>query len=732
MPIVAMRRLLIVALLVAGGSVSVRGQDRPSRPSIGVALGGGGALGFAHIGVLRVLEELRIPVDYIAGTSMGSIIAGLYASGMSPDEMEAFLTGLDWTEVMSDETPRRELFFRRKQEDQRYLFEMGLNFDGPVMGSGMAAGQKFNNLMQLITLRSASITNFDELPIPYRAVATDLAAGAPYVIAHGNLATAMRASMAVPGVFTPVEMDGRVLVDGGVVENLPVRVVREMGADIVIAVDVGSASDTVAPEKLKTLGGILGRTYAVAQRPNSLEQLRMAEIALQPPLGRFTAGQFHRVAEIIPVGQQAAESRTNELAAHGVSAEAYAAFLARQRRSAPTNLLVSAVDIIGAQRVSEKSIRGRIRSEPGAVFDEAAVRLDLLRVYGIGEFEQVLFRLDPAEDGTRVLRYDVREKHWGPLYLAYGLNLQSDFDNDAVWAMLVNVTRRSLNELGGEWRNELEIGSRQILESELYQPLDAGGIVFVAPSFAYRSEIESLYEGDERIADYDIEQLEGRLDLGVQLRHYAELRVGPVRGTGRAEVDVGSPDLPEPDEEYAGLNFNLIVDRLDRTLFAREGYYVQLGGIFAREDVGGERDYDKLFGRVLKQQSFGDHTLTATVAGGSSLDSDLPVYAQYQLGGPFGFAGLAEGQFRGSYLGVASFGYRYRVKQLPSQLGRAVYALTRYDVGNVWDDDVDTGDLRHGAAVGLGADTVLGPVYLMYGRADGGYDRFYFSIGTAF
>lgn len=722
--------LLLLALLAL--QAEIQAEEAPARPKIGVALGGGGALGFAHIGVLRVLEELRIPVDYIAGTSMGSIIAGLYASGMSPDEMEAFLTGLNWTEVMNDETPRRELFFRRKQEDQRYLFEMGLNFDGPVIGSGMAAGQKFNNLMQLITLRSASITNFDELPIPYRAVATDLAAGQPYVIAHGNLATAMRASMAVPGVFTPVEMDGRILVDGGVVENLPVRVVREMGADIVIAVDVGSASDTVAPEKLETLGGILGRTYAVAQRPNSLEQLGTAEIALQPPLERFTAGQFHRVAEIIPAGQQAAQARTNELAALGLSAEAYAAYLARQRRAAPTNLLVSAVDIVGAQRVSEQCIRGRIRSQSGTVFDERAVRLDLLRVYGIGEFEQVLFRLDPAGDGTRILRYDVREKHWGPLYLAYGLNLQSDFDNDAVWAMLINVTRRSLNDLGGEWRTDLELGSRQIVESELYQPLDAGGIVFVAPAVAYRSEIESLYEDDQRIADYDIEQLEGRIDLGVQLRHYAELRVGPVRGTGRAAVEVGSPDLPEPDEEYAGWQFSLVADRLDRTLFAREGYYAQLSGLFAREEFGGEIEYDKLFGRLLKQQSFGDHTWTATVAGGSSLNRDLPVYAQYQLGGPFGFAGLAEGQFRGSYLGVASLGYRYRVQQLPSQLGRAVYAVTRYDVGNVWEDEVDTDDLRHGAAVGFGADTVLGPLYLMYGRADGGYDRFYFSIGTAF
>jgi len=727
--------ILVGCLLPAGAALPAYGAPAPktpARPKVGLVLGGGGALGLSHIGVLRALEEQRIPIDFIAGTSMGSIIAGFYASGMSPDEMQAFLEGLDWDEVMSDETPRRELYFRRKQDDQRYLFEMGLNWNGPKMGTGMAAGQKFNNLLQLATLRSAAITNFDRLPIPYRAVATDLQSGTAHVLDRGSLATAMRASMAVPGVFTAVELDGLTLVDGGIVNNLPVDVVKDMGADVVIAVDVGSDADLVDPASLKSLGGILGRTYTIAQRPEQIEQFKRADIGIQPVLAGLTASDFARVSEFVPKGEKAAQAKADELSRLSVGEEEYAEFLARQRRAKPESIPVGEVAVTGNRRVGEGVIRGRIRSRAGETFDERTMQLDLMRIYGIGEFEQVLFRLDPGEGGRRILRYDVKEKSWGPLYLALGLNLRSDFEQDAEWAMLLNVTRRSLNSLGAEWRNEIEFGSRQNVLSEYYQPLDAAGIWFLAPAVEYRSKTEAVYDDDARVADYDVQTLEGRLDFGLQLRRYAELRAGPVWGTGKATVETGATNLPTFDEDYAGWKIGLIVDRQDRTLFAREGYYFETKGLFARDDLGGDADFDKVEGVFRKMQSLGDHTVTLGLHAGSSLDSDLPGYAQFKLGGPFGFAGLAEGQFRGSYLGVASVGYGYRLLQLPSQLGKGVYAMARFDTGNVWANEFDTSDLRYGAAVGLGADLSIGPLYVAYGRADEGYDCFYFSLGTIF
>ena len=708
-------------------------QKKPPRPKVGLVLGGGGALGLAHIGVLKVLEEQRIPIDFIGGTSMGSIIAGLYASGMSPDEMQAWLESLDWDEVMSDATPRRELYFRRKQEDQRYLLEMGLNWKGPKMGTGLAAGQKFNNLMQLVTLRAAGITDFDRLPIPYRAVATDLQSGTARVLDHGNLATAMRASMAVPGVFTAVEIDGRVLVDGGIVDNLPVDVVKAMGADVVIAVDVGSDADVVDPESLKSLGGILGRTYTIAQRPEQIEQFKHADIGIQPVLAGLTAGDFARVSEFVPKGAEAARGKRAELARLAVGEPEYAEFLKRQRRAPPGGIQIERVEVSGNRRVGEGAIRGRISSRPGEDFDENKMQLDLMRIYGIGEFEQVLFQLEPGEkEGQRTLRYDVKEKAWGPLYLGVGLNLKSDFEKDTDWAMLVNVTRRSLNALGAEWRNDLILGSRQGILSEFYQPLDSGGIWFVAPCLEYRSVLEDVYQDDDRIAEYDVQTIEGRLDFGIQLRRFAELRIGPAWGTGRATVDTGATNLPTFDEDYIGWQTGLIVDRLDRTVFAREGYYLQVDAVSAREDLGGDVDFDRLSGLFHVFHSYGDHTFSLGMQGGTAFGDELPVYAQFKLGGPAGFAGLVDGQFRGSYLGIASLGYAYRLLQLPSQLGKGVYAIARFDMGNVWEEEFDADDLRQGGAVGLGADLAFGPLYVAYGCADEGYDCFYFSLGTVF
>ncbi len=702
------------------------------RPSIGLALGGGGALGLSHIGVLKVLEELHVPVDFIAGTSMGAIVAGCYASGMAPQEIQDFIEKLDWDEVMSDETPRRELYFRRKAEDQRYLLEMGVGRHGVKTGTGIAAGQKFNNIMQYLTLRAVGVTDFDKLPIPYRAVATDLQSGKPYVIGGGNLATAMRASMAVPGVFTAVEIDGRVLVDGGVVMNLPVDVVREMGADIVIAVDVGSKSDHVDPATLKTIKGILGRTYAIAQRPDQIRQFGEADIGIRPALAGFTASEFHRVSEFVPQGEKGAREKLSQLEPLSVDTDTYAAFLKTQRNPNPESVRIGAITVTGNERVSEDIIRGRIYTVAGREFDPPSVNLDLMRVYGLGEFEQVLFRLTPDTDGSSTLDYNVTEKSTGPLYFKYGLNLQSNMERDAEWAMLLNLTRMSLNRFGAEWRNELEIGSRQLLLSEFYQPLHYRGAFFMAPKVEYRAGLQDIYEDKTRIAEYQVKTVQAQLDFGIQLRRFAELRIGPMWGSGKAEVETGASDLPELDEDYAGIKASLIVDRQDRTFFAREGYYIEIRGDFARDIAGGDRDFDKLSGTLRYQKSFGDHTCTLGIKAGTSLGSDLPGYAQFTLGGPAGFAGIAENQLRGAYLGVGSLGYRYRLVQLPSALGKGIYTFIRGDIGNVWQDGLDTGDLRYGCVVGIGADSAIGPIMLSYGRADEGFDAFYFSLGSGF
>lgn len=727
-----MKKLSNIALACMTAFAVSADDTLEKRPKVGLALGGGGALGIAHIGVLRVLEEQNIPIDYIAGTSMGSIIGGLYANGMSPDEIEEFLLGLDWNEVMTDETPRRELAFRRKLEDQRYLLEVGLGLRGIKMGTGMAAGQKFNNLLELQTMRTAALTDFDELPIPFRAVSTDLLSGKPYVIDHGSLAHAMRASMAVPGAFTAVEIDGRLMVDGGIVDNLPVDVVRSMGADIVIAVDVGAKNDAVDPEELQSIAGVLGRTYTIMRRPGQLESLKRADIGLQPDLDEFTASQFARVTELVEQGSICAEAHLSSLEKLRVDADRYAAFLARQRRAPPGDIRIAEITVSGNERVAEKSIQGRIRSGTGGLFDEKAMQLDLMRIYGIGEFEQVMFQLDQTTNGMGTLNYNVTEKAWGPTYLAFGLYLSSDFSNDTDWGILINLTRRSINGLGAEWRNELELGSTQGVLTEFYQPLEHRGYLFVAPTAGYKSEFQDVYDHHDHIAEYSVESLQVKFDLGVQLRRFAELRVGPAVGNYQGAVEIGLAGLPDFDDDYAAMQGSLIVDRKDSTYFPRKGYYFAAEGFFPIEEWGSDQSYSRLEVDCSVSHSIQDHTLEAGVQLGSDLGTDLPAYAQFALGGPGSFSGLAAYQFRGSALGVFSLGYRYRLLELPSQLGQGIYALSRFDAGNVWENQFAAEDLRCGFGCGIGADTEFGPCYLTYGLAEGGYQSVYFSLGSEF
>lgn len=729
--------MILLAALAAWPCARSFGDDAPAtrvdRPKIGVVLGGGGALGFAHVGVLKVLEKERIPIDYIGGTSMGSIVAGLYASGMSPEEIQRFLEGLDWWDVLNDQTPRREMEFRRKKDDQRYFIEFGWQAGAPKWGRGAASGQKFNNLLQTMVLRSVDITDFDQLPVPFRAVATDLRSGKPLVLDHGNLALAMRASMAVPGAFTPVKWEGHVLVDGGIVDNLPVDVVRGMGADIILAVDVGGSGAKAGQESaFESLGDILGRTYAIMQRPEQEAQLRTADVQIVPDLRDFTASQFQRVAEIIPVGQAAAEAVKDQLKPYAVDASTYRAFLENQRRSAPTNIPISSVVLSGNRRVDTRVAEGRVRSRPG-VLDRHQIELDLLHLYSLGEFEQIRYFVHPEKDGSNRLEYAMSEKIWGPNYIRMGLRLQSDFEQDAKWGVLLNFRKTSLNTLGAEWENELEMGSKLGLFSEFYQPLNASGVFFAAPSLRYVKDAEGIYSNSQRIAEYDVGRLELRADLGVQLRHYAELRIGPVWRRISADVKTGAADLPEGSEDEGGLAARLSVDRLDRTVFAREGYRLRVEGESILEEMGGLRSYEKAWGTYQHCFSRGDHTLQVEGSGGTFSDQDIPAYDAFRLGGENSFVGLAEGQLLVHQFGVLALSHRYRLAQLPPNLGRGLYAMTRFNAAKVWQDSPDDqSDWIYGAGVGLGADTKMGPLYLGYGRTDTDDDRFYFSLGTIF
>ncbi|MCK4563247.1 MAG: patatin-like phospholipase family protein [Verrucomicrobia bacterium] len=725
-------KLPIVFALILG---FLPAQAEETRPKIGLVLGGGGALGLAHVGVLQELEELQIPIDYIGGTSMGAMVAGMYASGMSPDEIEQRFTSLNWWDVLKDRSPYPFLDYRRKLDDRRFMgMEIGFKDGKVVFPPGMAYGQKLNNVLETFVLNSAGITDFDQLNIPYRAIATDLPSGKSVALKSGNLALAMRASMAVPGAFTPVRMNGMVLVDGGILNNIPVNVVKGMGADIIIAVDVGAASAEKGAEgDFRSLGEVVGRTYALMQRSEQEKQLARADLVIAPDLSDTSASQFHLAEEIIPVGREAAKQLHTQLSAYSVNDDAFQAYLKKQRLRHNEEIIINNIKIAGNKAVSETVIRDRIKTKEGPL-QLGTVREDLNRIHGMGDFQTATYNLNPTDDGHE-LECNTIEKFWGPTYLHFGTKVEVTTDAAALWSVLLNYTRTQLNPLGGEIQIDLEGGGhKRFVRGEWYQPVSWGEHVFLAPSLTYSGEDIDFYVGNTDVADIEQHLAYGAFDAGVSFFEYGEIRIGLLGGHAKVDGHSGFIALDEISDTVVAATTRLRLDQLDHPVFPSKGYQLSIDGMFAFEDLGSSETFSKLELIAQLPLTFGVHTITPKLALGSSLGTALPFYASFDVGGLDSFAGYAPYQLRGNYYGVGSLGYRYRLGKLPPTLGNGLFAMARVDAGNTWFSGGDTRlkNLDYGALVGLGADTIAGICTIAVGKAESTTTRFYFSIGNIF
>lgn len=725
-----------LALLLHGSVAAAESPAEGRRPRIGLALSGGGARGCAHVGVLKVLEEMHIPVDYIAGTSMGAIVGGLYASGLSASEVEEILSTIDWQTIAEDEQPRRDRAYRRKEDDQRYLMNLEIGLDGFVLPRGLRSGQRFTFELQRYTWPAAGIRDFSELPVPFKAVAVDLETGDRVLLDRGSLPLAMRASMSIPGVFTPVELDGRLLVDGGIVANLPIDVVRDMGADIVIAVDIGDR--LVGRDELGSMLAVTTQAMTISSSQSVTGLLETADVVLTPEVGGRGTLDFSDVRGIIGEGEAEARRRADLLADLALSEEEYARHRARQRLPAPPPWRVSRVELTGLERVDERIVRRVMETRPGEPLQLEVLRRDLERIYGLGDFELVEFDAVPEEGGlAAVVR--VKEKRGGPFFFRSALNLDVDEDQNSEVSFLLNVTAIRLNKLGLEWRTDARLGTQQRLESELYQPLDLDGHWFVAAGVAYRRELFNLFETDRPVGELERLTNAASLSFGRVLDTSGELRVAAFRERREQNLESGPKDLggPEGLEETvdtAGWQVRLSVDRLDSIYFPRAGQLGSLAVVLSRPELGADDRYELLGLNHVGAKSWGRHTLLSWLELGTSLGDDQPASAFFGGGGLFSFSGYRRGELFGATFAVLRPTYFYRLASLPTVVGKGLYLGGWLEAGNFWQsqDDASLDDLRYAATVTLGAETALGPAYLAVGLAEGGRRQVTLSIGPSF
>lgn len=695
--------------------------------------------GAAHVGVLKVLEGLRVPIDCVAGTSMGAVVGGLYCSGMTPESIESWLGKTDWDFLLTDNPERKDMPIRAKTEEESYLLsrEFGVKSGGLVAPGGLVAGQNLGIALEGLTIRAMDVTDFDRLDIPFRAVATDIGTCEKVVIGSGRLSDAIRASMSIPGAFSPVSWNGRLLVDGGLVDNLPVDVVRDMGADIVIAVDIGTHYLPAA--EVTNMLKVFQQTIQMLTRKNTEDNITKATLLIRPDLKRFTGNDFKQSALIIALGERAARNMQSQLSAYSVPEQAYEEYRASHLRE-PYHL--SEVGFVGneasgngsGRHVNGRAVVSRMKSRPGATLDVHTLQDDLGRIYSMGEFETVSFRID-EKDGKQGIVIRTQEKAWGPNYLRFGLDLQSDFQGENFYSLSVKFTVARINPLGAEWKTTAELGRPRRLFSEFYQPLVHEGSLFVAPVIDLNWVPQYYYEGELRAAEYGLSSYLAGVDVGFSIGRYGEIRIGSRWGSRTTRTMTGQLPFPGGDDHVVALVGQALFDQLDSGTFPNKGFSARVQAFLARPGWGSDISYQKVSAIWREYFSWGQNTFFVHMAGGSSLGTQLPFYDQFTLGGWSGLSGYPYQELQGTSYGLCRLGYDRRISRLPSMLGQGgVYVMIWGEAGNTWQlaDRRTLDSLLYSGTLALGADTNLGPFYLAVSKAERQSPRLYLSLGRTF
>jgi len=696
------------------------------RPRIGLALSGGGARGLAHVGVIKVLEEMRIPVDCVTGTSMGAIVGGTYAAGRTPQVMEKLVLEANWAELFRDAPPRAEIAVRRKVDDYKTLFkpEFGVKDGGLALPKGVIAGVSIESFFRELAAPATGITDFNKLPIPFRAMATNIETGDSVVLAKGSLPQAMRASMSVPGAIAPVEIDGKLLVDGGIANNLPINQARELCGDVIIAVNISTPplrrdQITSAVSVSAQLINFLGKQTVDEQ----IKSLRTTDVLIAPDLGDISSSTFDRSADAIRIGEEATRAAAAQLARYSLPPELYAAHRNRQEAQDKGLGRVDEIRIGKLDRTKPAVVAQLVESKPNEELTEDKVGADLRRIYGTGDYESITYRIVGGETGPRAMVIEPTEKSWGTNYLRFGLALASDFQGDNQFNVLMQYRRAWLNSLGGELTTELQIGQNTRLQAEFYQPLEESGNWFVAPSAYVGQQSRGVFVNDDKVADYLTSVLQGGVDAGRVFGTWGQLRVGTVWSRVYARVDTGSPLLPSVRQTTAGLRAALFVDQTNHAFFPTDGFGLLVNGYSAMTGLGSEDSYNRLEGSGRGAVTYGPHTLSATVAAGTDFNSNMPAYESFSLGGPLRMSAYRINELSGRRYTYGRLSYYNRTIPLPDLLGSGVYVGGAAEMARMTDrsDGLPSPGTVWSTSLFLGADTFLGPAY--FGVGVGGSSR---------
>ncbi|MEZ9762937.1 patatin-like phospholipase family protein [Vibrio splendidus] len=736
------------------------------RPTVAVVLAGGGAKGAAHIGVLKALEEMQIPVDYITGTSMGSYVGGLYATGMSADEIESFIYTVDWNRGYRDRVNRSDRRVRDKEYEDRYQLntDLGLGWGEIKARKGVVQGQNMLRILRETTGNLSPFDSFDHLAIPYRSVATDIIKLEEVVIDHGHLVDAMMASMSVPGALPPYEVDGRMLVDGGVTNNMPVDVARAMGADIVIAVDI--SSNYKDKEDFTTFLSAADQLSNYLVRRSTQEQaetLTDDDVFLRPDVGQMDTTEFDKMPGAYQAGYDAAREYSSELSKLSLSNADYQKYIehkqqARKQLKHGDQTVVDKVVINNNSHYSDKLIENRLRLDSGKILKTSEIESQVKDLYALDRFELITYEFENV-DGEDQLQVDVNEKSWGPNYLNFRFYLEDDFATESQYSIGMSANFTDINSHGAELRTNVEMGTDKLIEAELFSPFFSSHKLFTSASLVYSNQKRNLPANIDDIEEPGLEVTQdylpmtykefiSELALGYQPTLWQELKVG-LRYTD-GEIEVASlPSLGGGSYQRSGAFMSYRLDTLDNFSLPTEGYFVDLEYLITHDEFDSDTsisdtalttESDTVYefsANFMAAQSIEKHTLVAKLDYGivESKNSVFPIDPK-ELGGFLNLSGIPRNSMIGQNLAYTSLIYRYKWFENDFGLFKSpFYVGASIEHGGVWSNNdlsIDEAPMFTAGSVFAGVDSPLGPIILAYGRTEDNYDSVYLIIGTSY
>lgn len=702
------------------------------RPTIGVALEGGGALGEAHIGVLKWFEEHHIPIDYLAGTSMGGLVGGLYATGKSADQLRDIVKTANWSLLLGGETPYQDLSFRRK-EDARDIpnsIQIGLK-NGATLPPGLNSGQQVYLLIDRETLPYSTIHSFDDLPIPFRCVSTEIVSGKPYVFRNGSLSDAMRATMSIPGVFAPVRRDNQIFVDGGLVDNLPTDVVRKMGADVVIGVHLQISS--VAAKEIQSAFSILGRSVELIIAETEIRGMAGADLIVKADVEKYTTMDYEKADELMKMGYEAAEEKAQILKTYALDDKAWAEYMrekeARVRTHVGVPQFVKVEGVTGEAAVNVQKFLSPLAGKP---IDQPALEQLLTRLTGVGRYDSVTYDIirENEQDGLLIR---IHEKSYAPPTLRPGVVIDGTQTDDVTFTAGARLTFMDVAGFRSEWRTDFQFGQTYSIASDLYRPFQPMGKWFFDPFLKASQYTFLIYKKSDPQADYRIDNVLGGIDLGYGISRFSEIRVGYGIGYNNEYLRLGTPEFASTNGRIGALHMRYVLDHTNDAVIPTHGYYVQSNFYYYDTYPDATEAFPSLvttiqyFQPVLHRDS-----IFVIGTGGTTFGYRNIGDPQFFLGGVGRLTAYGLNELLGDQYFIGRVGYLRQIATLPPFVGKNVYLVGYGEVGKMYGDPFGAPRLSGDGAAGMIADTAFGPVFIGGSVGDTGHHKWFFQLGRVF